>query len=57
MHARKELHVSDLYDDEWADEVAELDQEPIPGLGELPDCDDDEVACQVVGPADAGGAQ
>lgn len=33
----------------------ELDQEPIPGLGELPDCDDDSEECEVVGPADGGG--
>lgn len=41
--------------DEFAYGIADLDQDPIPGLGELPDCDDDEQACQVVGPADGEG--
>lgn len=32
-------------DDEYADEAAELDQDPIPGLGDLPsEPDDDEEA-------------
>lgn len=42
-------------DDEFAAGAAELDQDPIPGLGELPDCDDDSEECAVVGPADGGG--
>lgn len=41
-------------DDDFADDVAEVDEDPVPGLGELPDCDDDSDACQVVGPADGG---
>jgi hypothetical protein len=43
--------------DEFAAGVAELDQEPIPGLGEIPDCDDDAEDCQIVGPSDAGGQE
>lgn len=43
-------------DDEYVIEntVFELDQDPIPGLGEVPDCDDDEEGCLIVGPADGG---
>lgn len=39
-------------DDEFADEAAELDQDPIPGLGELADCDDDAIACLIAEPND-----
>lgn len=42
-------------EDDYGDQVAELDQDPIPGLGELPDCDDNEEECAVAGPADSGG--
>lgn len=44
-------------EDEFAQYAADLDDEPIPGLGELPDCDDDEQWCKVVGPGDSGGEQ
>lgn len=43
LHAREEEHVSDLYDrvsvpdDDAADEVGELDTEPILGLGDIPE--------------------
>lgn len=41
-------------DDEYAAYAYEPDEDPIAGLGELPDCDDDSEECQVVGPADGG---
>lgn len=43
-----------MSDDEFEDAVAELDEDPIPTLGELPDCDDDAQECVVEGPADGG---
>lgn len=42
-------------EDEFAEWATVLDDDPIPGLGDLPDCDDDEDACLIVGPADGGG--
>lgn len=41
-----------MENDEWEGYALDLDDEPIAGLGELPDCDDDSEACQVVGPGD-----
>jgi hypothetical protein len=43
--------------DEWAELIEAEDEEPIEGLGELPDCTDDQQWCQIVGPADAGGRE
>lgn len=41
-------------EDEYADQLDAVDEEPIEGLGELPDCGDNDDWCQIVGPADAG---
>lgn len=47
--------MTDLYDDDpFLAEALEPDVDPVPLLGELPDCDDDFEACLVVGPADEG---
>lgn len=41
-------------EDDLLDEVAELDQDPILGLGELPDYDDAAIASQAAEPAEKG---
>jgi hypothetical protein len=38
--------------DEWADSALDTDDDPIPGLGELPDCDDDQADCDIVEPGE-----
>ncbi len=40
----------ELDDDEYAAYALDGDDDPIPGLGELPDCDDDSEECRVVEP-------
>ncbi len=39
-------------DDEFADAALDADDDPIAGLGELPDCDDDAEECNVVEPGE-----
>jgi hypothetical protein len=43
-----------LAGDEWSEGITDTDDEPIDGLGELPDCDDDLEGCAIVGPGDGG---